>query len=425
MRTPIRSVAVGVVPSLLLGLHAYATPFLVAQRGRENPPETQPFANLRLTLSTRAAEYRIGEPIAVYAELANPRDLPALAHRAFGWRPRGATEVGHGYPAHLVLTLYRDGTPDQYRPYGMAHVDRASPARALIAGHGNLRTKELIVGFDDHASSVTSPGSVELLAEFHDTAEYNDVIRSNRVRIAIARPRGRDADAYESLRQQDLLPKLGYLYFLRPVKDDQIRVLTEFLEKYADTVYAPYASFGLGQMYFYRERYAEAIETLKRLAEKHPKSSVAEDALYIVAESYRRQKNLPKAEKWFREVIKRYPDTPAADDADAELQKIAREPTMLFRGDRRLDVATTLDLPPATLIEDAFQSVSRSTGVPLHAAPEIRQTLVWPRQWRKLTLREFMAKFDRSDDRRWFPEPDGGYRLVSIKAPEPPKPKRK
>jgi outer membrane protein assembly factor BamD (BamD/ComL family) len=132
-------------------------------------------------------------------------------------------------------------------------------------------------------------------------------------------------------------------------------------------------------MYFYRERCPEAIQTLRRLAEGYPKCSVAEDALYIVAESYRRQKDLPEAQKWFREVLKRYPDTPASDDAQAALEEIARDPTMLFREDRRLDVTITLNIPPGAPIEDVLQWVSVSSGVPFHVAPELRQTRLWAR----------------------------------------------
>ena len=91
---------------------------------------------------------------------------------------------------------------------------------------------------------------------------------------------------------------------------------------------------------------------------------------------------------------------------------------MLFRGDRRLDEPIIFDVPPATLIEDALQSVSGLSGVRLHVAPELRQTRLWGGKPRKLTLRQFMSELDRSEDRRWFPEPDGGYRLVPAKAPE-------
>jgi TolA-binding protein len=93
--------------------------------------------------------------------------------------------------------------------------------------------------------------------------------------LILLAPTGIDSDAVAWLQYRDALQYLGYIHFLQGTfKEADIQTLAGFLKRYPNTVYSPYASFGLGQMHFYRKRYAEAIELFKRLAEEHPEASV-------------------------------------------------------------------------------------------------------------------------------------------------------
>lgn len=369
-----------------------------------------PFSELRLSLSVGATKFLLGEPIAVYVELTNPNRAPVLAHRAFSWRRQGGAGFGDG-EGYLLLILSRDSEVEDFRPYGMPDATPQPPPPALIEPGAVLRTKELLVGEGPVGRSIQSVGTVQIAARFRDTRTRRDeLIASTPVRVTIVAPEGRDAEAFQWLRERRAVRYLGYLYFGKLKRDEQEKALKAFLEKYPQTTYSPYAAFGLGQTYFWRKQYAEAIEVFKDLAKRHPNSSVAEDALYLAAESCRNMKNPMEADRALRELLKRYPDTPAADDAKIALAEIAREPEMLFHEDRRLDAMITFEVPAFTLAEDAFKVVSRLSGVRLRVSPGVWDVRCSGGQ-RTQTVRAFMAEFDRGRN-RWLREPDGGYRLV-------------
>jgi hypothetical protein len=375
-----------------------------------------PFSKLRLLVSVGATKSLLGEPIAVYVGLTNPTRAPVLAHRAFSWRGQGGAGFGDG-ERYLRLILTRDSQVEDFRPYGMPDVMSGPPRPALIEPGAVLRTKELLVGEGPFGRSIQSVGTVEIAARFRNArARWDDLIASSPVRVTVVAPEGRDAEAFQWLRERRAVHYLGYLYFGKLKREEQEKALKAFLEKYAQTTYSPYAAFGLGQTHFWRQRYAQAIQTFKDVAERHPKSSVAEDALYLAAESYRNVKKPVEADQTLRELLKRYPDTPAADDAQAALAEIAREPEMLFHEDRRLDAKITFEVPAFTLAEDAFKVVSRLTGVPLRVSPGGWDLRCHGGQ-RTQTVRAFMAEFDRGPH-RWVREPDGGYRLVPGIAPK-------
>ena len=397
----------------LLALYPLASLLAAAEPDRPARPGELPFNSLRLSFRTDQQTYVLGVPIAAYAELTNPHRQPIWAHRGYGWCSRGGTRLS--WLGYLSVGLRRDGEEFDYRPHGMPLINIPPPEGVWMEPAATLRAKTLLVAEGSSEGLLGSPGTLEVAAGFGTAVGPPSMVRSRRVGLTLVRPSGTDAEAFAWLRDRRLLRYLGYIYFIRDVKDEEVEGFSTFAEKYPQSVYAPYAAFALGQVYFYRQRYPEAIHTFKDLAERHPKASVAEDALYLAAESYRKMSKPVEADQSLRELLKRYPETPAADDAKAMLAEIARYAQMLFHDDRRLDAKITFEVPTATLAADAFKVVSRLSGVPLRVSPGVWDVRCYGGQ-RTQTVRAFMAEFDRGP-LRWTREPDGGYRLVPAASP--------
>ncbi len=393
--------------------------------------ELLPFSNLHLSLSTPAAKLATAEPIAVYAELRNPRDRAVSGHRRFAWRPRAGTRAGYGgqYLELQMSANWRSQTYPRFRLLAFYAPER----RPWIEPGVNLRAKEIIVGEEDpaiirklaertvgagrheDAGFLGSSRSLEIWAQFRH-CESVDVIRSNTLRVTLEEPKARDAEAYHWLKDRQLTARLGYLASDVRYSDEDVRSFDTFLEKFAGTLYEPYARFGLAQMHFYRSDYAKAAETFRVLVDKHPKASVADDALFLIAESHRRLGEPVAADRWFREVIKRYPETPAADDAQEVLAELAKLPQMLFSDDRRLDVKITFGFSEHTPLGDVFKVVSDLGGVRLRLAPALKGRTLASIVGTQ-TVREFMAQMDEHKA-RWVRDEDRSYRLVPADAPE-------
>jgi tetratricopeptide (TPR) repeat protein len=387
-----------------------------ALRAEGDPTDVLPFRAIELSLRLDKSVYVLGEPIAVYARLVNPHTQPVKAHDSWGWFRRGGARW-QGGDVELCVYLTRGGKSlDLKRPYGMPYGLRTAGRPCPIPPGGVRRAKQLIVYGDPRASAFLSGGEVQINLEFRGLGLPQETVTSNRARIAIDKPQGRDADAFRWLSQRRLLPYLGYHTFLAPLDERLTDGLKAFLAQFAETAYAPYVRWALGQAYFYRKQYAEARPVFAELAEEHAKLSIAEDALFLVAECHRRLKQPVEADRLFREVVRTYPQTPASDDAQEALAELARLPEMFYRDDRRLDVQIEYAFPQLTSMEDALRRVSQLGGVSLRLAPELRGMAIstGPNPQAD-TLRGFMAKYQHHE-LHWVREHDGAYRLVRASA---------
>ena len=384
-----------------------------------------PFSRLKLTIRTDQATYVLGQPIAVYPELANPNDKPVVGRISFGWYARGGTYLRARDVPDLVIECSSSGHPfAPYTPYRTRGGYDVPPAKTEIRPGGKRVAKVLLVFGHPKADWLLHAGTLDIRgsATAWETAEPK--VLSAPVRITVKQPSGADSAAYSWLRERDLLVYLGHIYWRRS-KDADVVALKAFLEKYPETIYAGYVQFGLGQMNFHDKRYDEAVRVFEDVAKRFPKCTIAEEANYLVGECYFQQGKLIDAARRFEQVLNRYPGTPVAEDADERLTRLADYWEMLFPDDKRLDVKVDLDFLQPTPLAQVLKVLSVRSGVALRAAPEFDDRThrsAFPAQ---LPLRRFMSGLrlyiteqGRVQAGAWLREDDGGYRLVPVVRPD-------
>ena len=383
--------------------------------------EVLPFSKLELAVRTDQTDYVVGQPIALYAELANRDSQPVDAHEFFGWDYRGgALRRPKGEDFLVVEIAWGRGRYQRYVAQN-ATIDESPPLPASpMAPRTTRKCKVLLVGAGQGAVPLTKPGTLQIRAEFRHVVGQDQKIVSPPVRVSLRQPRGEEIHAYYWLCDRNMLSFLAHRVH-HGCHELDIVALRGFAERYAETVYAPYARFGLGQMCLEKKQYEEAIGIFEDLVKRHPKASLAEDAAYLLGECYVQQHKPVEAARCFEEVIRRYPGTPVAQDAEEGLTRLADYWEMLFPEDKRLDVKVNLDFLQPTTLAEVLKVLSVRTGVPFRAAPDFEDRSFWVAFPRQFPLRRFMAsqRLSFTEDRRvqagaWVREDDGGYRLVPV-----------
>ncbi|MCR4415623.1 MAG: tetratricopeptide repeat protein [Thermoguttaceae bacterium] len=386
---------------------------VAAADGGPDRAEVLPFARLELTARLDQGTYVAGQPLGVYARLANRNALPAQAHGSWGWFRRGGTcwQAGDVY---LAVELTREAKSLRLlRPYGMPWAGKTGAQARRIPAGGVWQAKQFLVWGDSKMDEFLAAGELELRVTFRGPGASHEALASNGVKIVQKAPAGMDAAAFRWLSERKLLPYLGYHLFMD--KRQEARVAEEFeafMAGFPETTYTPYARFALGQAYYYGRQHLKAIGCFEAVARQYPKFSLAEDALFLLAECHR-VRSQPATMAWaLREILRRYPETPAAEDAEEILTNVRRYPEVLFPDDRRLDQRVACAFGDGNMpLEEAFVLVGRMTGVPLDVAPELRG------RWKEggsenRSLRRFMvAQLVRRNEYVWVPTTDGGYRL--------------
>lgn len=384
-----------------------------------------PFSKLELAVRTDQTDYVVGQPISLYAELANRQSQPIEAHEYFGWESRGGTEPRYFAERFLLVDIARRRDRYQrYFPENAMHVDGPPPPTSRMAPGATRKCKIFLVGAGEGALALQNPGTLQIRAEFRHVVGQDQKIVSEPLRVSLRLPREAESDAYGWLRDRNMLSFLGYTR-RHGCHELDIVALKGFVERYPATIYAPYARFGLGQMYLEKKQYAEAIGIFEDLAKRHPKASVTEDAAYLLGECYFQQHKPVEAARRFEEVIGRYPGTPVAEDAEERLTRLADYWEMLFPEDKRLDVKVDLNFLEPTPLAEVLKVLSLRTGVALRAVPEFEDRPEWSAFPAQLPLRRFMSgqRLRFSDQGRvqagaWIREDDGGYRLVPVVRPD-------
>ncbi len=380
-----------------------------------------PFAELRLTLRASQGEYVMGEPIAVYAELANPHPVPVEGHNAFGWYADGGRYWYLGAENTLPIKLCADGRrfDPRYRPYRLPYMDGGLGEVTLLGPGFKRVAKMLLVGHDGDPEALLFSGELKMQVEFHHM-KCGEKIASNPLCVTLRAPQGDDAEALRWLRAREWIACLGYAGVPRNAQglpdEKQIAALKSFLEKHGKTVYGPHAHFLLGRMHFFRKEYRQAIDAFQLLVERHPNACIADDALYLVGESYclaDQRKHRAEATRWYREVLQRYPGTAAAQSAQRMIASLGEERPILAWKDPRLDAKITDQFASGTPVGEVLPGIAAKTGVPLRVAPELWGCDVGGRG--SETLREFMFWVNPHDT--WVREDDGGYRLFPLGVP--------
>lgn len=379
----------------------------------EAKPKLLPMGELKLSLRAAKSEYLLGEPIALYATLTNPHDQPAWGPKCFGWR------------RDIEVKLTRDGRcllwDDSYG--APAGYPGEPPTPQPMPAKSTARAKRLVFCAGEVAPLLSSPGPIQITATqrimFWKTRESQSVT-SNPVEILIREPKGVDAEAYQWIREHNLVEYLGDLLYLRErLKETHLQAFRALLKKYPKSTYAPFAAFALAQKQLFDEKYPEAVESLIRVADEYPKSAVAEDALAGAAAGYWKQGKFVEAHKKYLELIRRYPDTQPESYIKAAMDQFAQYPGMLFYEDRRLDAKVRIEMSVGMSTADIAAKISETIRVPLRVTPELQKHVSPVSQVVEGTARSAM-EFTRGSRGEWVREPDGGYRLVP--KPEEPKP---
>lgn len=280
--------------------------------------QVRPFKDLDITLRVDQQEYVMGQPIILYVQLRNPHDEDVEGPPTFSW-----TEVGTLW---LNIMLSRDGREfATFRPAGMPLADVAGARPRIIPAHTKLITRAVVLPADG-TSRLWPPGALHIRAKLYDWG-HSHSIASPPTKVDIRRPEGQDAAALESLCEGDLIRYLGDLYYVRDtLGEPAIAALTSFVRDHGQSVYGPYARFGLVQMHYYRKRYADAAEEAEALLRDVPGAAVADEAGYIAAASRFQLGERERARQLAESVVRRHPDTPAAEEARKLLATLRDKP---------------------------------------------------------------------------------------------------
>jgi len=383
--------------------------------------ESPSFSELRLSASADQKEYLLGQPIAVYIELANPHEKPVKGHEQFGWFLQAGTEWSPNGQRMLQLELSRDGAEfRRYLPSRTAIPFLEAPPATWIPAGSVWQTKILLTPGDEKATALQGKGKARIRAVLWNVG-HRDNTTSDIVEVVIRAPEGMEANAHDYLMAQGLRPLLGRLYwYQRSMAAETVTALREFIRKFPNSAYAGYASFALAQKLFYDGHYVEAEGLFKRVREEFRQPSLADDALFLAAECRFQLGDLEQAERAYTEVVNRYPNTALRKEAGQMLAKIEQQ-LGPFRNDPRLEVMVTYEAKDPISWAVLVREISRQTAIPLSVDPRlVRRTIVSIQNSK--SLREFMR--DLTLDTHWIPDGEG-YRLVPAPEKLPPDLRRK
>lgn len=94
---------------------------------------------------------------------------------------------------------------------------------------------------------------------------------------------------------------------------------SDFMRRYPQSGYAPYAQYWLGNAYYAQRDYRSAIAAQQIVVKNHPESPKAADALLNIASCYTELKDKAGAKKTLEALVAQYPESPAGQAAKERL----------------------------------------------------------------------------------------------------------
>jgi tol-pal system protein YbgF len=125
--------------------------------------------------------------------------------------------------------------------------------------------------------------------------------------------------AEDDIAQGDRAYEAAHRLFKAGKHQDAVAAFDDFLKKFPDSVYAPYAYYEMGNAYFVLADYQKALDSYQVLAGKYGASPKAADAMLGMADCYTERKEAASAKKVLKQIIAKYPGSEAAAAAAKRL----------------------------------------------------------------------------------------------------------
>jgi len=209
-------------------------------------PEMGSFTELTLELSSAKKRFVRLEPIPVTFSLSNQTEKEIHGHASLSLNSK-----------YLDLYIqYNDGEMQQIEVPAKTLRYFGVTSRNIKQGERFRQRQLLSLGLD---KLFPETGVYRLQVVFRDD-NLKEMVKSNIIEINIVEPKGVDLEAFNYLSQIDAPD------FFEGVTNTTPEKVIEFVDRFGDSSYAPYAIYQLGQFHFLRGDYPEAARLLGKLA---------------------------------------------------------------------------------------------------------------------------------------------------------------
>jgi tol-pal system protein YbgF len=130
------------------------------------------------------------------------------------------------------------------------------------------------------------------------------------------------ASAEDDIAQGDRAYEIAHRRFKAGKHQDAVAAFDDFLKKFPDSVYVPYAYYEMGNAYFVLADYQKALDSYQVLVGKYGASPKAADAMLGMADCYAERKEVASAKKMLRQIIAKYPGSETASAATKRLSAL-------------------------------------------------------------------------------------------------------
>lgn len=222
--------------------------FMSAIKAQQNgEPEVGSFSELTLEISAKKNRFVRLEPVPVTFTLSNQTEKEIRGHAALSLNSK-----------YLDLYMQYNGDEMQKIEYPSKEHRYFGVTSRRIKPRERFRHQHLIsLGLD---KLFPEAGVYRLQVEFQDD-NLKEKIKSNIIEISIVEPTGVDLEAYNYLSTQ-----VDASDFFEGVTRPSPEKVSEFVARFGDSSYAPYAIYQLGQFHFIKGDYPEATRLLGKLA---------------------------------------------------------------------------------------------------------------------------------------------------------------
>jgi hypothetical protein len=222
--------------------------FLSAIKAQPNDePESGNFSELTLELRAKKNRFVRLEPIPVTFSLSNQTDKEIRGHASLSLNSK-----------YLDLYIQSNGGEMQKVEYPTKEPRHSGVSSRKIKSGEKFQTRHLFsLGLDQ---LFPEAGTYRLQIVFHDDS-FKETVKSNTIEINIIEPTGVDFEAFNYLSTQ-----VDASDFFEGVTRPSPEKVSEFVARFGDSSYAPYAIYQLGQFHFMKGDYPEATRLLGKLA---------------------------------------------------------------------------------------------------------------------------------------------------------------